>query len=205
MLNICWMKWYINSVTESIHYCRYSITNASKSLLSLPHLPEGSSPSIQILLSLQANNNDGNNVDDTKQLLDPVLGITHIFNLIWSSSLCCYCQISKGSHSTILQECNSLTICISEPQVCQEIETVRQWPCSSWFAHGSSLVCLYFKLKGSVCCFHAFVILSSTRGLLDSAEEGRAERDLLLLYWCFQLLGPWGVWGREEAQDMWSP
>ena len=78
----------------------------------------------------------------------------------------------------------------------------EQWPYSLWFAHGVSPVCLHFELKGSGCGFLAFVILFNTLNLLDSAEEGRAERELLLLFWCFQLFGPWGVIGREEACDM---
>lgn len=82
-----------------------------------------------------------------------------------------------------------------------------QWLQLLWFALGISLECLYFKLKGSgYCCgFFAFVILSSTPGLLDSAEAGRQERDSLLLFWFFWLLSPWGVTGEEEAGDTLCP
>ena len=43
-------------------------------------------------------------------------------------------------------------------------------------------MCLHFELKGSGCGFLAFVILFNILSLLDSAEEGRAEKELLLLF-----------------------
>lgn len=95
------------------------------------------------------------------------------------------------------------------------------WSQPLWSAPGISLQCPYFQLTGwgSSCAFLPFMILSNTAaarfcrggGGQGERESKRArasartrERDLLLLFWCFWLLGPWGVIGWREKPEIHS-
>lgn len=77
-----------------------------------------------------------------------------------------------------------------------------QWPHPLWLARGIILECPYFQPKGrdSICASLAFVILSKALRPLASAEKGRVEKDLLLLFWCFRFLCP----GEREQPEIYN-